>query len=353
MITNREVFEDEFLPSELNHRDGETDVLIQAFEPAMQSEPPGEVLIHGPSGVGKTALARYVLQKLELEADVDHAFVRCLGKSTGDVLRAILDDLGGDPSPTAPVTNLVDDVRTRTDGPLIVVLDEADGLPDIEVLEHLVSIDHLAAVPICHDADDWLARTDDGVRDRFAGQELWLDRYGVAELANILEERARLGLRQGSYDRQDLEAIADEVAGVARFGIKALQAAAEIADEREHQKIRQPDIRDSFERAQRRIRAANLDSLPLHHHVIYELIRLGEPIDGPTLHEQYDAVADEVYHGTDLAPIGQRARRKKLEKLREYDLIEYDGDTLDRHYWVADATLAARIDIPEVPSTRS
>lgn len=352
MITDRRVFEDEFVPSTLEHRDGETDVLVQAFKPAVRGEPPADVLIHGPSGVGKTVLARYTLRKLEAEADVDHAFVRCLGKSTGGVLRSILEALGGDPSPTTPIDDLRGALTERIDDPLVVVLDEADGLPDTEVLEYLTDTRGIGVVPICHDAEAWLARTSDDVRQTFTGsgsEELELTRYRLEELVDILQERTHQGLRPGVVEQQHLEGIANEVAGVARFGIQSLRAAAEIADERDHQQIRKPDVRDSFERARRRIRAANLDSLPVHHHVIYEIVRLGGPIDGPTLHERYDEVAADVYHGRDVAPIGKRARRKKLQKLREYELIECDGDTRDRHYWACDETLVGRVEIGDLP----
>ena len=37
---------------------------------------------------------------------------------------------------------------------------------------------------------------------------------------------------------------------------------------------------------------------------------------------KYEEIAEDVYFGRDLTPIGGRARRNKISKLREYDLID-------------------------------
>jgi hypothetical protein len=47
--------------------------------------------------------------------------------------------------------------------------------------------------------------------------------------------------------------------------------------------------------------------------------------DGETLHDQYDQIAEDVYEGRPQTPISRRARRYKLEKIEEYDLVEHDG----------------------------
>lgn len=348
MITDRRVFDEDFVPRQLQHRGDEMSVLAWAFHPAARRDPARNVLVHGPSGVGKTVLVRHALERLREGADVPTAFVECMGRSTAAILREILDDLGVDVAANTPTADLEVQLRERVDRPTIVVLDEADGLPELDVLRYLVEADDVAIVPICHDAPDWLARTDDVVRQEFSGpssRELPLSRYSVNELANILEARAENGLRHDAVDREQLETIADRVAGVARFGIQSLRAAAEIAAEREHTAIRSPDVRDSFERARRRIRAANLDSLPFHHHVLYEIIRRGEVMTSPEIHERYEAIADDVYRGRDQTPIGERSRRNKLQKLRDYDLIDWDGENKYREFWVRDETLQSPIEV--------
>jgi len=126
---------------------------------------------------------------------------------------------------------------------------------------------------------------------------------------------------------------------VARTGIQALLAAAELAEGRGHDQLQDIDIKDAYERARRRIRESNLRSLTLHHHVLYELIRREGELSAGDLHDQYERVADDVYRGTDRLPVGKRSRRNKLDKLREYDLVDWDGESQHRRYWPISADL--------------
>jgi len=110
------------------------------------------------------------------------------------------------------------------------------------------------------------------------------------------------------------------------------------------------DIEDCYGRARRRIREANRQSLTLHHHVLYELIRSESVLAAGDVHDRYDAVADDIYRGTDRTPLGERSRRNKLDKLQESDLIEWDGENQYRRHLVVDADLCVSVcTIPSRP----
>lgn len=171
------------------------------------------------------------------------------------------------------------------------------------------------------------------------------------ELTDILAARAEVGLEDGAVDREILREIADEAAGDARTGITALKTTAEIATERGRETINPADIPVGFERAQRTIREENLASLTWHHHVLYELIREAGELPPPALHDRYDSAADELYQGVDVTPIGSRSRRFKLEKLVEYDLVEFDGtNQYDDVYQVCDPAVTSSVSVP-IPVT--
>ncbi|ACV46580.1 MULTISPECIES: Cdc6/Cdc18 family protein [Halomicrobium] len=340
MITDSAVFEDEQLPRRLLHREAAVDHLSRAWEPALDGEQAHDVLIHGPSGVGKTSLARFALQKLTRHADIHSAHVESLGKSTAGVVRSILHDLpGSDPATNTPREDLCIELRERVDQPTIVILDEADDLPATDALDRLADVDGLSVVAICHDKEQWLSQLDNQLRRRLLLKELALDRFGVNELADILEARARRGLPSGVVTREQLEEIADEVAGVARKGIQSLRQAALLAEERDHSEIGADDVADSYERAQRYILEQNLESLPFHHQLLYELIRVGSGLKAGELHDRYEAVAEEVYHGRGLTPISERSRRLKLSKLEDYELIEVEGENRHRKYSVTETDI--------------
>lgn len=346
MLTEPRVFDESYLPRELLHREGAVDTLSRAFEPTTVGEPADDVLISGPSGVGKTVLARHTLGKLDRHATGYHAHVRCLGTTTGDVLRSILvqHPRADDPVGNEPVDDLVVQLSDVVDEPLIVVLDEGDDLPQSDVLDVLGGLDGVSLVCICHDETAWLADAPDTIRERLT-TTIQLDRYGVDELADILQRRAIQGLASGAVRRRQLETIADRVAGVAREGIQTLRGAAEVANERAHRKIKDDDIEPGHERALRRIRQANLRSLPFHHHVLYELIRVYGPLTAAELNERYEEVAPDVYTDQGCCPIGKRARRKKRAKLEDYDLIESNSQSVHASYSVCDEEVTSPLDI--------
>lgn len=346
MLRRDRVFEDEHIPRELPHRDGELAALSSALEPALAGDAAADVLVSGPSGVGKTALTRHALAKLDDYATTDHVHVPCLGASRGDIVRAILDQhpRAEAPPTTATVDEVVAALRVAVDEPLVAICDEADSLAGRDVLSTL-DLPNLSVIVVAHHADEWLFDASTRTRERI-GLDLRLDRYSVDELADILETRAGLGLRAGAVERGQLERIADQAAGVARVGIQHLRSAAEVAGERGHRTLQSEDIDDSYDRARTRIRRSNLASLTLHHQVFYELIRRAGELRAEELNTQYDAIADEVYRGRPLQPVDGRDRRHKLVKLERYDLISREGEGRGRTHHVVDDAVAADVELP-------
>lgn len=349
MLLRPRVFDDDHLPRALPHREGALEQLLHRFAPALDGQPAEHALISGPSGVGKTTLARYALTELGDQAAVGTAYVRCLGETTGTILRAILRDQVTDPvRKNLPVAEVIDRLQELT-RPTIAILDEAADIPETEVLEAIGTVPSVAVVVIAHDPTAWLSRVDvDLARDLDGDNHIALTRYHVTELADILEARATRGLPPETVTRTQLEWIADEVAGVARQGIQALRAAAVIADERGHETIRDGDIEDSFARAQRRIRQQNLQSLPFHHQALYALIHAAGELSGPELHDRYDRLAPVLYDERASTAIGRRSRRNKLQKLAAYGLIETDGVRNERVYRPADPAVTPPIEVPSL-----
>jgi Cdc6-like AAA superfamily ATPase len=351
VITSERVFEDGYLPRRLFHRDQEVGQLSREFEAIVDGDPGGDALISGPSGVGKTVLARHTLDRLETTANVAYTHLRCLGMTDVDILAALLEAVPGGPA-TVDRDRFTDavDLRCQLDDVLkqsfVAILDEADAIAYTNAIDHFATVRNLSLVVICHDPTDWLARIGRDHRAQFDGDHhIRLERYRVDELLDILWIRAERGLRPDVITREQLRYIADEVAGVARYGIQTVHAAAEIATDRGHDVIRNADVDDAFPRAERRIRKANLLSLPFHHHFLYALIHDAGELPAHDLHARYEDVAEDCYYDRALEPIGARSRRNKLQKLAEYGLIEWSGEHQHRRYRLVDDTIAPPIDL--------
>ncbi|GAB7010434.1 Cdc6/Cdc18 family protein [Halorubrum trueperi] len=331
MIRRPEVFHDETPPPALRHREAQVQELIRLLHRACSDHNQG-ALLAGPSGVGKTVLGRTVLDEFGREFGTQWTWIQALGTTTGELFREAIRGAGGTVANNAPNDELPERLRETLAGDeLLILLDEADDVSGTDAVGQLTSVPGVEVVVICHEPDDWLARSEPRVRQYLHGGRIELDRFGVDELADILRDRARVGLVDGVVTSSQLETIADDVAGVAREGIQTLRAAAESAVEREHGRIHDDDVDDAYERARSRIREANLTSLPFHHLVLYELIREAGEVTGRQLHARYEEVEEQVYANRERMPISRRDRRNKLDKLRAYDLIE--RERLD-HRWL-------------------
>jgi cell division control protein 6 len=331
MIRRPDVFDDETPPPDLRHREAHVQELIRLLHRARSDHDQG-ALLAGPSGVGKTALGRTVLEEFGREFGTRWTWIQALGTTTGEFFREAIRGAGGTVADNAPNDELPDRLRETLAGDeLFILLDEADDVAGTDAVGQLTAVPGVEVVVICHEPDDWLARSESSVRQYLHGGRIELDRFGVDELADILRDRARVGLVDDVVTREQLETIADDVAGVAREGIQTLRAAAEIAVEREHGRIHDADVDDAYERARASIREANLQSLPFHHRALYELIREAGEITGRELNQRYEAIEERVYANRERTPISRRDRRNKLDKLRAYDLVE--RERLD-HRWL-------------------
>ncbi|AXR78974.1 Cdc6/Cdc18 family protein [Natrarchaeobaculum sulfurireducens] len=346
MIKNRWVFEDKY-ETQILHRHDELQSLSRSLGRTEHGLSANDVLIHGPSGVGKTASARYMLRNLRQQWGLEWSLIECSDQTCNGILHEAITrhrnrTVVHRNQPRADLLEALDDVVS---GPYVLMLDEADVIPDLGVLRDLYSIDGISVIAITHSDTEWLSRVDRNIQPRFHGDsQVPFQKYHVDELVDILEPRVEHGLIGQPIDVAQLEWIADETGGVARWAIKSVLAAAKIADERHHDTILDKDIEDSFDRAMQMIRKDNLRSLPVPYLRLYELVRAIGPVDGSEMRAAYDEHQEMIFEGRDRDPVTWRRAWDYLAKMADYDLLEMPGETNSKVYEVIDPELEAPVD---------
>ncbi|WP_265109151.1 Cdc6/Cdc18 family protein [Halosolutus halophilus] len=351
MISRTDVFTDSWPPTELPNRNDELEHLSRRLGPTTHGYEGEDVLIYGSSGVGKTATTRHFLtRKLPAYSEAAWAEIHCGDKTRNMLLKEAAakhpDDvtvhLNWKPRRLKAALERVVDGK-----PYILVLDEADSIADHEILADLADVEGVSVIVIVHDSTEWLGNLNNAVIGNFGiDSTIRFAPYSTDELVEILEPRIRKGLNYDAFSNDQLKRIGDETNGVARYGIKAVWAAAEIATKRGNDTVTDADIDDCFKRAKVKMREANLKSLSYSHRVIYELARrLGPTVDKSVLESAYNTHCEEIYADRHRDPVGWRQVRNYLEKLEKYDLIERKGMTRDRRYKVTDPGLKASIDL--------
>jgi Cdc6-like AAA superfamily ATPase len=95
MITDARALRPDTVPQDLHHRDGQIDHLSSVLAPSQLSYAE-DVCIFGPSGTGKTTIAKYTLGQLEREdLGVRWAYVNGMSdNTTAAVMHTIVRDVG-------------------------------------------------------------------------------------------------------------------------------------------------------------------------------------------------------------------------------------------------------------------
>lgn len=330
MITDARALDVEGFVPDIVHRNDELNALSAALSPLLDDRPARDVHCYGPSGVGKTACARYSVEQLRREVlDVNVQYLNCWQHhSKFAALYQLVDGVGRTfdvQQGTTPHDELLRRVREADAHHYVVVLDEVDQLDSPELLYDLHGMAHVSMILIANREADVFDPLDDRLVSRLrVGQRVTFDRYGVDALVDILEARAEVALEPWSVGEGVLEEIADRAAGDSRVAIQTLREAAELATASDAGTIQVEHVVDALGEAQAALRQQTLSHLTRHQRVLYEV--LGE--HGPAgMGEVYNAYAGRVDE-----PKSRRTVRRHLKKLAEYDLVGVEGETKARTY---------------------
>lgn len=321
MISNARALQTKMVPQELHHREGAIDHLSSALSRVSSSDTAEHVVIYGPSGAGKTTLAKYVLGKLEAEApDVRWGYVNCMANSTK---RAVLAQLARDGGvgrdlPRDGISSAAFHDRIRDhDGQFIAVLDEVDLLDDTQVLLALADLPDVAIVTICLGEDEWLAGADERIRSRVRSAEtIELSSYRHAELVDILEHRVAHGLH-GTVTDPTIAEIADRAAGDARVAITLLRQAAKYVEDGQARTLTTQVVDAVADTTEVAMFEARERPIGAHQKALYKIIRETGSLKAGELHRQYEEQMDE--------PRDRSTRWRYLDRLEAYGLIETTG----------------------------
>jgi len=320
MIQDARVLKQAYLPQELHHREQYLNLLSVALEPLTNGEQGQHVLIDGPSGAGKTTLARFACSRLEESTfGVRTAEANAISHSSPTrYLNALCRDanLALDVSPEAAPASAYIDRIAACDAQLVVIVDEADQLDATQVWG-LLDQPNVTVIAVCIDATDLLAHVDPRIASRLrATTQLNLGGYTSGQLEDILRGRIHHGLAPGAVETAAIETIADRAAGDARFAIAMLRSAVQQADAH-GQSVTVDLVEATTAHARQGVRERAIEQLGSHQRVLWHIIEEDGSVRAETLHEEYECRVS--------APKGKRMRRNYLRSLTQYGLIESTG----------------------------
>lgn len=362
IFRNRDVMRPTYVPDELPHREQQITRVGMILASALKGGTPSNLFIYGKTGTGKTAVAKYVIEKLSERASrlesrfkVRSAYINC---RIIDTNYRILARLAESASVEIPFTGLPTDevyyrFKDKLDSELqllIVVLDEVDKLVEksgTDILYNLTRINsslkeaRVNIVGITNDLKfkDYL---DPRVLSSLSEEELVFPPYTAMELQDILKQRAQVGFNPGVLDYGVINlcsALAAREHGDARRAIDLLRIAGEFAEREGSQKVTEEHVRKSMFQYEQDIVSELLRSLPIQSKLVLISIYLLEKnkapeiitgdifniylrlteliqIDGLTQRRISDLISELDMHGLINATIINKGRYGRTKKIK-------------------------------------
>ncbi|MFA6328039.1 MAG: AAA family ATPase [Candidatus Micrarchaeia archaeon] len=340
VFSDRNVLSPHYVPGTLPFRDSEIEKIMSSVVPALKNERPHNMFVYGKTGTGKTCSVKHVLIKFsEHKANARHVYMNCrMYNSRYRVIQKIakellpqLDSMGF--GLAMLYEKVMEEVAKGTH--LIVVLDEVDMVKDLDDLLYTLtrandeltsgSISILGITNRVNFKDQLGTRS----KSSLCENEMVFAPYTATQLQSIVRQRAKMGFKPGVVDDSAINlsaALTANDSGDARYALKLLLKAGEIADDKGIVKITDKEVEDARRSVDTDIAFEAISTLPDHQQLVLLAIanlaldkgKNTRLTTGTSDDEDSFLTSGEVYEGYCAAARKHRKPRRSARWYREY-----------------------------------
>lgn len=347
VFTDKDALGESYLPERIEERDEEIDAYMDALQPVVDGWEPNHIFLYGNTGVGKTAVTDYLLDRLaedvEQYDDVDLSIVKlnCNALNSSyqvavelvNELRPVGSEISSTGYPQQTVFKKLYEELEALGGTVLVVLDEIDAIgTEDELLYELprarangnLDETNVGVIGISNDFT-FRDQLDPRVQDSLCERELHFPPYDATELQSILSARASVALEEDAYDRSVLNhcaALAAKDSGSARQTLDLLRYAGEHAESEDESTIRDDHVEAANDRLERERVIQGMRELTVNGHlallaVVVKTARDETPARTRDIYAEYERLCEE----TDTDPLVLRSVQNHLSDLRMFGLL--------------------------------
>ena len=372
IFEHERVLKESYTPSELPEREQQLKRLgLEVLSPVLNDAPPHNAFLYGKPGQGKTAAARFLLEKLETEVEgrgvqLTTLFQTCKGHhSSYQVACDLVEKLSGENPNGHPKRKVFDELYVALQeigGIVVVVLDEVDniGKKDMLLYElprardngHIEDMD-VSVIGISNDMT-FYDELDPRAKDSLCEVEIHFPPYDANQLRSILERRSEKAFVDGVVTDEAIAlcaALAAQDLGSARQAIRYLYKAGEFAAIDDDESVTEDHVREAEEYVERTNVAQSIRDLTIQDQLtLVSLTSLAANGDTaaptPEVYSRYMTITERV-------ETNAIAMRRVRSHLHELDMIGIVSGTKrsggsrggPKYYWELNTDLETTIDV--------
>ena len=290
IFKDRDVLSPHYIPDTLHFREHQIHELMSSLAPALMGKKPRNIFIYGKTGTGKTCSVRQVtnkfLEKAGGKSRVVYINCRIHNKPYRVMLKVAKAVMEGFDKQGYGLPHIYERIlEWAADGKqLIIVLDEIDMVKNLDELLYMLTRanDELEAggISLIGISNRLLFKDDLDPRSKSSlyEREMVFPPYTAPQLQEILRQRADLGFHNAAFTSGAISlagAVAAQESGDARYALKILSRAAEMADEGQKKRLTDAEVKAARDLVELDIVKEAIEKLPENHQVVlYAVARL-------------------------------------------------------------------------------